>query len=231
MMKKADMVAAILQYEVNTFTKDQLNALPAKELKGILTTCQVAQGAPAEEVKTTEEIPEQPKEQEKAQESKKETRSKAKDEVLNRVLNWLEAFRAETEGNGHVVIVKSWEKIPTLRSLKVDGVTYFEICHSANGIRLNAKSELIPENLRPAGANIIKNGLDLTIPTFTDIEAGLTKYAEACRCSLSAKAEAKAAKEKEKAEAKAAAKAAKQAAKAAKQEQTKKAEEQKEEGR
>lgn len=126
-----------------------------------------------------------------------ETKVDKKEDVRAIVDGWISEFKTEAEANGMKVEVKTWEKIPTCRSLKVDGVTYFEIYYSARGARLNAKSKLIPEALRPAGSNIIQNGLDLTIPTIApaDLVASLTKYADACRKSL---ASAKAAKEAEK---------------------------------
>ena len=122
--------------------------------------------------------------------------AETKENVRAIVDGWISEFKTEAEANGMKVEVKTWEKIPTCRSLKVDGVTYFEIYYSARGARLNAKSKLIPEALRPAGSNIIQNGLDLTIPTIApaDLAKDLTKYADACRKSL---ASAKAAKEAE----------------------------------
>ena len=120
-----------------------------------------------------------------------------KDLFATAVDAWLEHYKEECEGNGSSVIIKTWEKIPTCRALRVDNVTYFEIYYSSRGVRLCAKSKLIPEDIRPEGATIIQNGLDLCIPTFTDIAENLTKYADACRKSI---ADAKAAKEKAKAE-------------------------------
>lgn len=121
-----------------------------------------------------------------------------RESVRAAVDKWLAQFKQEATSNGMTVEVKTWEKIPTCRSLKVDGVTYFEIYYSARGARLNAKSKLIPEALRPAGSNIIQNGLDLTIPTFTEIAENLTKYADACRHSIAvAKAEKEAKKTKD----------------------------------
>ena len=133
----------------------------------------------------------------KVAEKPAETKVDTKENVRAIVDGWISEFKTEAEANGMKVEVKTWEKIPTCRSLKVDGVTYFEIYYSARGARLNAKSKLIPEALRPAGSNIIQNGLDLTIPTIApaDLVASLTKYADACRKSL---ASAKAAKEAEK---------------------------------
>lgn len=119
-----------------------------------------------------------------------------KDLFANAVDTWLAKFKEEAEGNGKAVIIKTWEKIPTCRALRVDNVTYFEIYYSSRGVRLCAKSKFIPEDIRPEGATIIQNGLDLCIPTFTNVSENLTKYADACRKSI---ADAKAAKEKEKA--------------------------------
>lgn len=133
-----------------------------------------------------------------------------KDLFATAVDAWLEHYKKDCEGNGSSVIIKTWEKIPTCRALRVDNVTYFEIYYSSRGVRLCAKSKLIPEDIRPEGATIIQNGLDLCIPTFTDIAENLTKYADACRKSI---ADAKAAKEK--------AKAAKEAERKAKAAETK----------
>jgi len=176
----------------------------------------------------------------KAQEKKAEQEKKAqekkgeKENVRKEMDSWLEQFKADAEKAGHSVVIKTWENIPLCRSLKVDGVTYFEMYYSVNGIRMNAKSELIPENLRPEGSTIVKNGLDLCIPTFRNVAEGLTKYADACKVTLAAKkaekekalAEKEAAKKAEKeakAKAKAEAKAKKEQEKAAKKEADQKA--------
>ena len=121
-----------------------------------------------------------------------------KEAVRKELDAWLEEFVKAAKISGTPVEVKTWEKIPTCRSLKVDGVTYFEMYYSANGVRLNAKSSLIPEAKRPKGSNIIKNGLDLTIPTFSKVSENLTKYAAACSKSLADKAAEKAKKQTEK---------------------------------
>ena len=172
----------------------------------------------------------------KAEEKKAEQEKKAqekkdeKENVRKEMDSWLEQFKADAEKAGHTVVIKTWENIPLCRSLKVDGVTYFEMYYSVNGIRMNAKSELIPEALRPQGATIVKNGLDLCIPTFRNVADGLTKYANACEVTLAEKkaekekalAEKEAAKKAEK-EAKAKAKAEEKARKLAEKEATKKA--------
>lgn len=143
-------------------------------------------------------------------ESKKISNEAKKTAVQVALDKWLADFKAAAEKKGQTVVIKTWENIPTCRSLKVDGVTYFEMYYSANGVRLNAKSKLIPENLRPAGSNIIQNGLDLTIPTFSELAPNLKKYADACAASLAALKADKEKKAKEKAEAKAKAKAPKE---------------------
>lgn len=136
-------------------------------------------------------------------ESKKTSNEAKKAAVQVALDKWLATFKATAEKAGQTVVIKTWENIPTCRSLKVDGVTYFEMYYSANGVRLNAKSKLIPESIRPAGSNIISNGLDLTIPTFSELEPNLKKYADACAASLAALKADKEKKAKEKADAKA----------------------------
>lgn len=149
-----------------------------------------------------------------------ETLNISKKELVGMAVDaWLEHYKKDCEGNGSSVIIKTWEKIPTCRALRVDNVTYFEIYYSAKGVRLCAKSKFIPEDIRPEGATIIQNGLDLCIPTFPyeDILQNLDKYADACRKSI---VDAKAAKEKAKAE-KEAERKAKEAERKAKAAETK----------
>lgn len=212
--------------------KEEKKAMEAKkqaekEAKAAAKKAEAEKKAAEKAKKAEEKKAEQEK---KAQEKKDE-----KENVRKEMDSWLEQFKATAEEAGQVVVIKTWENIPLCRSLKVDGVTYFEMYYSVNGIRMNAKSELIPEALRPQGATIVKNGLDLCIPTFRNVAEGLTKYADACKATLAAKkaekekalAEKEAAKKAEKeakAKAKAEAKAKKEQEKAAKAEAKKKEE-------
>ena len=198
---------------MNTTVKNTKNTTATKTTKNVSKKEGTTMTKKDTETKKTAKTVE-PKKAEKTAEPAPVKRIDKKEEVRVAVDKWLQEFTAEAEGNGMKVEVKTWEKIPTCRSLKVDGITYFEIYYSANGARLNAKSKLIPEPIRPEGSNIIQNGLDLTIPTFSEIAPNLTKYADACRKSIAdakkAKEEVKAKKEAERkakaAETKAAAK-------------------------
>ena len=227
-MTKTEMLQRLTEMGINVaepekVSKSQLAEMivTAEKEEGTMTTTTETQKEEITETVTTEGI-ENPTEVVETTEkvNKKAERSSKKDEVGKEVDTWLAKFKEEAEGNGKTIVIKTWEKIPTCRSLKVDGVTYFEMYFSANGVRLNAKSELIPEEVRPEGSNIVKNGLDLCIPTFQNIAEGLTKYADVCRKSLAEKAEKKAAEKKAKEEEKKAAaekaKAEKKAVKEAK---------------
>lgn len=152
--------------------------------------------------KTTKPAEVKPTEAKPAEVKPAEVKLDRKVLVRDTIDAWLAEFKEEAENNGKVVEIKTWEKIPTCRALKVDGVTYFEMYFSSKGVRLCGKSRLIPEAIRPAGWNIIKNGLDLTIPTISEnIAESLAMFADACRKSLLAiadeKAKEKAAKEAE----------------------------------
>lgn len=151
----------------------------------------------------------------KAEPKKAEVRANAKTAMIARVDAWAEA-KAE-------VTTKGYTNYPHVRDIKVDGKTVFQLWISANGVRLCGRTKLIPEAVRPAGATVIKDGFDLSIPTFTEVEADLDKYLAACVKSLAeAKAEKEAkvqAVEKAKAEKAAAKKAEKEAREKAKAEE------------
>ena len=147
----------------------------------------------------------------KEEPKKAEVRANAKTAMIARVDAWAEA-KAE-------VTTKGYTNYPHVRDIKVDGKTVFQLWISANGVRLCGRTKLIPEAVRPAGATVIKDGFDLSIPTFTKIEADLDKYLAACVKSL---AEAKAEKEA-KVQAAKKAKAEKAAAKKAEKEAREKA--------
>lgn len=147
--------------------------------------------------------------------SKKELAAEARTSMIARVDAWLAKYAEEQTAAGHNVIIKTWVNFPNCRALRVDNVTFFQINISRNGARLNAKSNLVPKDVWPEGANVINDVLDLSIPTFDDIEAGLAKYAEASLATLEQKAVEKAAKAEAEAKAKAEAKRIKAEAKAA----------------
>lgn len=147
----------------------------------------------------------------KAEPKKAEARANAKTAMIARVDAWTET-KAE-------VTTKGYTNYPHVRDIKVEGKTVFQLWISANGVRLCGRTKLIPEAVRPEGATIIKDGFDLSIPTFTEVEADLDKYLAACVKSL---AEAKAEKEA-KAQAVEKAKAEKAAAKKAEKEAREKA--------
>lgn len=229
-MKKED-VARYYNSRFNT-KEDNTMTTENKEAKAAAKKAEQEKKA-AEKAKKAEErkaaAVKKAEEKKAEQEKKAQEKKDEKENVRKEMDSWLEQFKADAENAGHAVVIKTWENIPLCRSLKVDGVTYFEMYYSVNGIRMNAKSELIPESLRPEGSTIVKNGLDLCIPTFRNVAEGLTKYADACRVSLEAKdaekakakAEKEAAKKAEKeakAKAKAEAKAKKEQEKAAKKE-------------
>lgn len=133
---------------------------------------------------------------------KKAARADAKVAMIARVDAWAAAKANEK------VTTKGYTNYPHVRDIKFDGKTVFQLWISANGVRLCGRTKLIPEVIRPAGATVIKDGFDLSIPTFTEVEADLDKYFEVSKKSLveekeareKAKAEKKAAKEKAKAE-------------------------------
>ena len=227
----------------NTNKEEEKKAMEAKkqaekEAKAAAKKAEAEKKA-AEKAKKAEErkaaAAKKAEEKKAEQEKKAQEKKDEKENVRKEMDSWLEQFKATAEEAGQVVVIKTWENIPLCRSLKVDGVTYFEMYYSVNGIRMNAKSELIPEALRPQGATIVKNGLDLCIPTFRNVAEGLTKDADACKATRAAKkaekekalAEKEAAKKAEKeakAKAKAEAKAKKEQEKAAKAEAKKKEE-------
>lgn len=135
-----------------------------------------------------------PKKEEKPVEPVK-TDKKA--EYCAAVEKWINDFR--NANPDRKLELKTWEKLPAFYSIKIDGTLYFEIHASRNGVRPDTKSKFIPEDKRPAGCKIIKNGLDLYTPAQDDINI-LNVYTS---CIDSALALAKAEKEKKEAERKA----------------------------
>lgn len=123
-----------------------------------------------------------------------------KAEYRKQVDSWMTAYVKKTKG----AEIKLWANFPDVVTLKVNGTVYFQLYLSKNGVRACAKTKLIPENVRPAGATIINDAFDLSIPTFSENIAGLlTKYADACAKSIADKAKAKADKQAEEDKAKA----------------------------
>lgn len=154
---------------------------------------------------------------------KKVRKAQAKEAMIARVDAWVAKV-------GEDVTAKGYANYSHVRDIKVNGKTVFQLWISANGVRMCGRTRLIPEAVRPAGSTIIKDGFDLSIPTFTEVEADLDKYLAACKTSLAeaenakkAKAEAKVAAAKAEKEAKAAAKKAEKEAKAKAKEEAKKA--------
>lgn len=142
--------------------------------------------------KTTKTVA--PKKEEKPVEPVK-TDKKA--EYCAAVEKWINDFR--NANPDRKLELKTWEKLPAFYSIKIDGTLYFEVHASRNGVRPDTKSKFIPEDKRPAGCKIIKNGLDLYTPAQDDINI-LNIYTV---CIDSALALAKAEKEKKEAEKKA----------------------------
>lgn len=146
---------------------------------------------------------------EATEEKKVNARATKKEEVMKAADAWLAGYADRTPG----AEVKIWPATPNNRKLVVNGKAFYEIIISCNGIFLNGKSEYIPEDQRPEGSYIVKNGLDLCMKNLTVED--MARFTAMCETAVAAKAEAKAKAEAAKKEAAAKAKAEKEAAKKA----------------
>lgn len=151
------------------------------------------------------------------EEKKVNARAAKKEEVMQAADKWLTEYADRTPG----AEVKIWPATPNNRKLVVNGKAFYEIIISCNGIFLNGKSEYIPEDQRPEGSYIVKNGLDLCMKNLTVED--MARFTEMCEKAIAKKAEEKAKAEAEKKAALEKAKAEKAAAKKAEKEAREKA--------
>lgn len=151
------------------------------------------------------------------EEKKVNARAAKKEEVMQAADKWLAEYADRTPG----AEVKIWPATPNNRKLVVNGKAFYEIIISCNGIFLNGKSEYIPEDQRPEGSYIVKNGLDLCMKGLTVED--MARFTEMCEKAIAKKAEEKAKAEAEKKAALEKAKAEKAAAKKAEKEAREKA--------
>ena len=245
MMKKAELIATIVKYDVNTFTSEELDKMKVKELNQILGTLKAAQGEL--EPKNTEKKEEEAmtnttqnteNTQAPATQNTEAENKAPKLTAAQKELAWAEAVsRAVAE---HGLTIRYSPKINRTTVLDPSNHSIMCIEHTGRSAVIRSKKDMVPEGYTYTWVESIPiNPCMVRFNTIDEFNDGLAKYVarmddvfavrkEKADAEKAAKEAAKAAEAAKKAAEKAAAKAAKAAAKKAAKEAKEKAKAEKE---